>query len=63
METKNELKIVLWELQDKNTWLSLLEKINFNRQGLDEFATSLNTIEEETKSVSNEADDDIQSMS
>lgn len=63
METKNELKIVLRELQDKNTWLSLLEKINFNRQGLDEFATSLNTIEEETKSVSNEADDDIQSMS
>lgn len=63
METKNELKIVLRELQDKNTWLSLLEKINFNRQGLDEFATSLNTIDEETKSVSNEADDDIHSMS
>lgn len=63
METKNELKIVLRELQDKNTWLSLLEKINFNRQGLDEFATSLNSIEEEAKSVSNDADDDIQSMS
>lgn len=51
-----ELKTVLWDLQDKNTRLRLLEKINFVSENIDERITQLNDDDESFEQDEEELD-------